>query len=156
EPTSRRQWIVPPTQTNPQSQITPNPNQNQSSILNVDLMGIFTNQFSVLIEIQYQQNAGEAAQVQHAPRETFSTYGNVRRVAFSTDSIVSGQVGNHIHEHKVEKKGERIPVRSKAISTNTSVVAFKNQSEDLQRQQPGTCPLTVPTYGNSEQNKGGD
>ncbi|KAA6367241.1 MAG: hypothetical protein EZS28_037234, partial [Streblomastix strix] len=45
--TSRRQWIVPPTQTNPQSQITPNSNQNQSSILNVDLMGIFTNPFSL-------------------------------------------------------------------------------------------------------------
>ncbi|KAA6380749.1 MAG: hypothetical protein EZS28_023726 [Streblomastix strix] len=29
----------------------------------------------------------------HAPRETFSTNGNVRKVASSTDSIVSGQVG---------------------------------------------------------------
>ncbi|KAA6368679.1 MAG: hypothetical protein EZS28_035793, partial [Streblomastix strix] len=93
QPTSRRQWIVPPTQTNPQSQITPNSNQNQSSILNVDLMGIFTNPFSVPQGIQHQQNAGEAAQVQHAPRDTFSTNGNVRKVASSTDGIVSGQVG---------------------------------------------------------------
>ncbi|KAA6373744.1 MAG: hypothetical protein EZS28_030730 [Streblomastix strix] len=38
QPTSRRQWIVSLTQTTPQSQTTPYPNQNQSSILNVDLM----------------------------------------------------------------------------------------------------------------------
>ncbi|KAA6365206.1 MAG: hypothetical protein EZS28_039266, partial [Streblomastix strix] len=152
QPTSRRQWIVPPTQTNTQSQITPNQNQNQSSILNVDLMGIFTNPFSVPKGIQHQQNAGEAAQVQHAPRETFSTNGNVRKVASSTDSIVSGQVGvagiklinkqtapstqlqvDPIRELKVEKKGGRTPVRGKATSTNTSVVANQNQSEDQQR-----------------------
>ncbi|KAA6379185.1 MAG: hypothetical protein EZS28_025289, partial [Streblomastix strix] len=91
--------------------------------------------------IQLQQNAGEAAQVQHAPRETFSTNGNVRKVAFSTDSIVSGQIwvagtkpiniqtapsiqlqGNPICEPKVGKKGGRTPVRGKATSTNTSAV----------------------------------
>ncbi|KAA6372138.1 MAG: hypothetical protein EZS28_032331, partial [Streblomastix strix] len=43
--------------------------------------------------MQYQQIAGEEAQVFHALGETFSTNGNVRRVASSTDSIVSGQVG---------------------------------------------------------------
>ncbi|KAA6355273.1 MAG: hypothetical protein EZS28_049200, partial [Streblomastix strix] len=126
QPTCRRQWIVLSTQTNPQSQITPNLNQNQSSILNVDRMGIFTNPFSVPKGIQHQQNAGEAAQVQHAHRETFSTNGNVRKVASSTDSLVSGQVGvagtkpinkqtapstqlqvDPIREPKVEKKGGR-------------------------------------------------
>ncbi|KAA6319574.1 MAG: hypothetical protein EZS28_054796, partial [Streblomastix strix] len=42
QPTSRRQRTVPLIQATPQSQTTPYPNQNQSSILNVDLMGIFT------------------------------------------------------------------------------------------------------------------
>ncbi|KAA6370065.1 MAG: hypothetical protein EZS28_034408 [Streblomastix strix] len=152
QPTSRRQWIVPPTQTNPQSQITPNPNQNQSSILNVDLMGIFTNPFSVPKGIQHQQIAGEASQVQHAPKDIFSTNGNVRKVASSTDSIVSGQVGvagtkliniqtapstqlqiDPIREPKVEKKGGKTPVRGKATSTNTSDVANQNQIQDQQR-----------------------
>ncbi|KAA6369120.1 MAG: hypothetical protein EZS28_035352 [Streblomastix strix] len=152
QPTSRRQWIVPPTQTNPQSLITPYPNQNQSSILNVDLIGIFTNPFSVPKGIQHQQIAGEAAQVNHAPREKFSTNGNVKKVASSTDGIVSGQVGvagtkpiniqtasstelqgNPIHERKVEKKGGKTPVRDKVASTNTSVVANQNQIEYQQR-----------------------
>ncbi|KAA6372940.1 MAG: hypothetical protein EZS28_031533 [Streblomastix strix] len=92
QPTSRRQKTVSLTQTTPQSQTTPYPNQNQSSILNVDLMGIITNPFSVPKGIQHQQIAGEAAQVFHAPRETFSTNGNVRKVANSTDSIVTSQV----------------------------------------------------------------
>ncbi|KAA6369975.1 MAG: hypothetical protein EZS28_034498 [Streblomastix strix] len=129
QPTNRRQQIVPPTQTNPQSQITPYSNQNQRSFLNK-----------------------KTAQVQHAPRETFSTNGNIRKVASSTDSIVSGQVGvagtkttniqntfstqpqrNCIREPDVEKKGGRTPVRGKATSTNTSVVANQNQIEDQQR-----------------------
>ncbi|KAA6363645.1 MAG: hypothetical protein EZS28_040827 [Streblomastix strix] len=152
QPTSRRQRTVTLIQATPQSQITPNTNQNQSSILNVDLMGIFTNPFSVPKGIQHQQNAGEAAEVQHAPRETFSTNGNVRKVASSTDSIVSCQVGvagtkpinkqtapstqlhvDPIREPQVEKKGGRIPVRGKVTSTNTSVVANQNQIEDQQR-----------------------
>ncbi|KAA6388102.1 MAG: hypothetical protein EZS28_016373 [Streblomastix strix] len=102
--------------------------------------------------MQHQQSAGEAAQVQHAPSETFSSSGNVRKVASSTDSIVSGQVGvagtkqintqttpslqlqgNPIREPKVGKKGEKTPVRCKATSTNTSVVANQNQNEDQQR-----------------------
>ncbi|KAA6374188.1 MAG: hypothetical protein EZS28_030283, partial [Streblomastix strix] len=91
--TSRKQWIVSPTQTNPQSQTTAYPNQNQSSILNIDLMGIITNPFSVPKRMQHQQIAGEAAQVHHAPGETFSTNGNVRKVASFTDSLVLGQVG---------------------------------------------------------------
>ncbi|KAA6369729.1 MAG: hypothetical protein EZS28_034742, partial [Streblomastix strix] len=72
--------------------------------------------------------------------------------ASPTDSIVSGQVGvvgtkpiniqttpstelqgNPIREPKVEKKGGKTPVRGKATSTNTSVVANQNQSEDQQR-----------------------
>ncbi|KAA6373128.1 MAG: hypothetical protein EZS28_031344, partial [Streblomastix strix] len=100
--------------------------------------------------IQHQQIAGEAAQVQHAPRDTSSMNENVRKVASSTDSIVSGQVGvagtkpiniqtspstqlqtDPIREPKVEKKGGKTPVR-------------------------GESPRTVPTHGNSEQNKGGD
>ncbi|KAA6397980.1 MAG: hypothetical protein EZS28_006494 [Streblomastix strix] len=154
QPTSRRQRILLPTQTIPQSQIAtyPNPNKNQSSILNVDLMGIITNPFSVPKGIQHQQSAGEAAQVYHVPRETFSTNGNVRKVASSTNSIVSGQVGvavtkpmntqtvsstllqgNPIREPKVQKKEGKTPVRSKATSTNTSVVINQNQSEDQQR-----------------------
>ncbi|KAA6387834.1 MAG: hypothetical protein EZS28_016640 [Streblomastix strix] len=152
QPTSRRQKIVPLTQANPQSQTTPYPIQNQTSILNVDLMGIFTNPFSVPKGIQHKQIAGEAAQVLHAPGETFSTKGNVRKVASSTDSIVSGQVGvagtkpisiqtvpstqlqgNSTREPKVEKKGGRTPARGKATSTNTSVAANQNQSEDQQR-----------------------
>ncbi|KAA6374062.1 MAG: hypothetical protein EZS28_030411 [Streblomastix strix] len=115
-------------------------------------MGIFTNPFSVPKGIQHQQNAEEAAQVQHAPRDTSSTNGNVRKVASSTDSIVSGQVGvagtkpiniqtapstqlqiDPICEPKVVKKGGRTPVRGKATSTNTSVVANQNQIEDQQR-----------------------
>ncbi|KAA6379042.1 MAG: hypothetical protein EZS28_025430, partial [Streblomastix strix] len=93
QPNSRRQKIVSLTQTNPQSQITLQPNQNQCIILNVDIKEIITNPFSVLKGMQHKQTAGEAAQVHHAPRETFSTNGNVRKVASSTDSIVSGQVG---------------------------------------------------------------
>ncbi|KAA6390316.1 MAG: hypothetical protein EZS28_014157 [Streblomastix strix] len=152
QPTSRRQWIVPPTQTTPQSQITPYPNQNQSSILNVDLMGIFANPFSVPKGMQHQQIVGEAAQVKHAPRETCSTNVNVRKISSSTDSIVSGQVGvagtkpmntqtapstqlhgNPIREPKVEKQGGKIPVKSKATSTNASVIAIQNKCEDQQR-----------------------
>ncbi|KAA6391586.1 MAG: hypothetical protein EZS28_012885 [Streblomastix strix] len=152
QPTSRRQRTVSLTQTTLQSQTIPYPNLNQSSILNVDLMGIITNLLSVQKGMQHQQIAGEAAQVLHAPRETFSINGNVRRAAFSTDSIVSGQVGvagtkainiqtapstqlqgNPVREPKVEKKGGRTPVGSKATSTNTSVVANQNWSEDQQR-----------------------
>ncbi|KAA6386486.1 MAG: hypothetical protein EZS28_017986 [Streblomastix strix] len=173
--TSRRQMIPSLTQTNPQSQIIPYQNQNQSSILNVDLMRMFTNPFSVPKAIQHQQIAGDAAQVLHAPRDTFSTNGNVRRAASSTDSVASGQVGvagtkpiniqtaastqiqvNFIHEPKIEKKGSKTTFRSKATSTNASVVANLNQSEDQLRRQPGTSTRTVPTNGNSEQNKGGD
>ncbi|KAA6362120.1 MAG: hypothetical protein EZS28_042355 [Streblomastix strix] len=149
---SRRQRIVSQAQTTPQSLTTPYPNQNQSSILTVDLMGIITNSFSVPKRMQHQQVAGEAALYLHAPRETFSTNGNVRKVTSSTASIVSGQVrvactkpiniqtepstqlqGNLVREPKVEKKGGRTPVGSKATSTNTSVVANQNQSEDQQR-----------------------
>ncbi|KAA6393833.1 MAG: hypothetical protein EZS28_010635 [Streblomastix strix] len=152
QPTSRRQKIVPLTQTNPQSQTTPYPNQNYNSNLNVDFIGIITNPFSVPKEMQHQQIAGEAAQVYHAPRETFSTNGNVRKEASSTDRIVQGQVGvagtkpintqsapsiqlqgNPIREPKVVKKGGKTPVRGKATNINTSVVANQNQSEDQQR-----------------------
>ncbi|KAA6366984.1 MAG: hypothetical protein EZS28_037488, partial [Streblomastix strix] len=62
QPTSRRQRTYSLIQTTPQSQTTPYPNQNQSSILNVDLMGIITNPFSVPKGMQHQQIAGEAAQ----------------------------------------------------------------------------------------------
>ncbi|KAA6360201.1 MAG: hypothetical protein EZS28_044272 [Streblomastix strix] len=152
QPTSRRQIIVSLTQTTPQSQTTPYPNQIKCSILNVDDMGIITNPFSVPKGMQHQLIAGEAVQVFHAPVETFSTNGNVRMVASSTDSIVLGQVGvagtkpiniqtapstqlqgNPAREPKVEKKGGRTPVGSKATSTNTSVVANQNQIEDQQR-----------------------
>ncbi|KAA6379244.1 MAG: hypothetical protein EZS28_025229 [Streblomastix strix] len=152
QPTSRRQRIVSLALTAPKSQTTPYPNQNQSSILNVDLMGIITNPFSVPKGMQFQQIAGEAAQVQHALRETFLTNGSVRRVASSTDRIVSGQVGvagtksiniqtapstqlqgNPVREPKVEKKGGRTIVRNIDTSTNTSVVANQNQNEDQQR-----------------------
>ncbi|KAA6379832.1 MAG: hypothetical protein EZS28_024642 [Streblomastix strix] len=128
QPTSRRQWIVPVTQTNPQSQNAPFPNQNQSSILNVYLTGITTNPFSDPKAIQRQQIAEQVAQVHHAPRETFSIDGKVRRVISSTDSIASSQVGvsgtkqisiqtasptqlqgNPNRESKVEKKGEWTP-----------------------------------------------
>ncbi|KAA6375752.1 MAG: hypothetical protein EZS28_028723, partial [Streblomastix strix] len=99
--------------------------------------------------MQHQYIAVEAASVQHAPRERFSINGNVRKVASSTDSIASGQVGvagtkpidtqtapstqlqgNPIRELKVEKNGGKTPFRGKATSTNTSVVANYNQSED--------------------------
>ncbi|KAA6373088.1 MAG: hypothetical protein EZS28_031383 [Streblomastix strix] len=82
--------------------------------------------------MQHQQIAGEAAQIHYAPRETFSINGTVRKVASSTDSIVSGQErvtgikqiniqtspsiqlqGNPIREPKVEKKGGKTPVRGK-------------------------------------------
>ncbi|KAA6369590.1 MAG: hypothetical protein EZS28_034883, partial [Streblomastix strix] len=129
QPTSRRQWIVSPTQTNPQSQTTSYPNQNQSSILNIDFKRIITNPFSVPKEMQHQQNAGDASQVQHAPRDSVQNNGNVRKVASPTDSIVSGQVGvagtkpiniqtapstqlqgNPIREPKVGKNGGKTPV----------------------------------------------
>ncbi|KAA6401479.1 MAG: putative reverse transcriptase [Streblomastix strix] len=123
QPPRRRQRIVSLTQTTPQSQTTPYPNQNQSLILNVDLMGIITNPFLVPKRMQDQQIAGEAAQV-----------------ASSTDSIVSGQVGvagtkpiniqtahstqlqgNPVREHKVEKKGGRTPVGMKTSSSDSQV-----------------------------------
>ncbi|KAA6399030.1 MAG: hypothetical protein EZS28_005447 [Streblomastix strix] len=75
-----------------------------------------------------------------------------KKVASSTDGIASGQVGvagtkpiniqtalstqlegNPNREPKIENKGGRTPVRGKATSTNTSVVANQNQSEDQQR-----------------------
>ncbi|KAA6371055.1 MAG: hypothetical protein EZS28_033419 [Streblomastix strix] len=145
------------------------------SILNVDLMVMITNPFSVPKRIKHQQIAEEAAQVHHAPRETFSTNGNVRKVASSTDSIVSGQIGvavtkpiniqtapstqfqeNPIREPKVEKKGGKTPVKGKTTSTNSSVVANWSQREDLQIQLQGASLRTVSTNGNSEQNKRGD
>ncbi|KAA6358197.1 MAG: hypothetical protein EZS28_046277, partial [Streblomastix strix] len=43
--------------------------------------------------MQFQQIAGEAAQVQLALRATFPTDGNVSKEASSTDCTVSGQVG---------------------------------------------------------------
>ncbi|KAA6381102.1 MAG: hypothetical protein EZS28_023370 [Streblomastix strix] len=151
-PNSRRQRIAPLTQTYSQSQTTPSMNQNQSSILNVNFMKIISNPFSVPQRIQHQQNAGDAAQVHHAPKETFPTNGNVKKVESSTDSIVSSLIrvagtksiniqtapstqlqGNSIHELKIEKKEDKIPIRSIAISTNSSVVANQNQSEDQQR-----------------------
>ncbi|KAA6365936.1 MAG: hypothetical protein EZS28_038538 [Streblomastix strix] len=150
--TSRRLKIVPLIQTNSQSQTIPYPNLNQSSILNVDFMRMFTNPFSVLKGILHQQIAGDTAQVHHAPRGTFSINGNVRKVASPTDSIASGQAGvagtkpiniqtvsstqlqgNPVREPKVEKKGRKTPVGSKATSTNISVVVNQNQSEDQQR-----------------------
>ncbi|KAA6399046.1 MAG: hypothetical protein EZS28_005427 [Streblomastix strix] len=93
QPTSRRQRIAPLTQKSSQSEAIPYLNLNQSSILNVDLMGIITNPFSVPKGMQHQQMAGDSAQVFHAPGETFSINGNAKRVASSTGSIVSGQVG---------------------------------------------------------------
>ncbi|KAA6374111.1 MAG: hypothetical protein EZS28_030361 [Streblomastix strix] len=138
QPTCRRQKMVLQTYTTPQSQITPYPNWNQSSILNVDIMGIFINSFPVPKGMQHQQIAGEVAQVHNSPRETFSTNGNGIKVTSSKDSIVSGQVGvagtkpintqtapstelhgNTICEPKIEKKGGRTPARDKSTSTNT-------------------------------------
>ncbi|KAA6397541.1 MAG: hypothetical protein EZS28_006933 [Streblomastix strix] len=148
QPTSRRQRIAPLTQINPQSQNTPNPNQNYSSNLNVELTRKFINPFSVPKGIKHQQIAGDAAQTHHASRETFPTNGNVRNEAPSKDSIVLGQEGvagtkpinnqtvtspqfqgNLICEPKVEKKIGKAHVRSKITSTNTSVVANQNQNE---------------------------
>ncbi|KAA6374496.1 MAG: hypothetical protein EZS28_029974 [Streblomastix strix] len=115
-------------------------------------MVIITNPISVPKGIQQKQIAGEDAQVFHAPREILSTNVNVRRVASSTDSFDSSQVGvagtkpvniltasstqlqrNPIREPKVEKQGRRAPVRGKATSVNTSVVAKQNWSEDQPR-----------------------
>ncbi|KAA6365491.1 MAG: hypothetical protein EZS28_038981, partial [Streblomastix strix] len=146
QPTSRRKWIVSPTQTNSQSQITPNSNQNQSLILNIDLIGIITNPFSVPKGIQHQKIAGEAAQVQHALRETFSTNGNVRKVASPQDSIVSGQVGvagtrpinirtasstklqgNPIHEPQVANKSN-VGIIYHAQRRATNISFFTEQS----------------------------
>ncbi|KAA6402492.1 MAG: hypothetical protein EZS28_001973 [Streblomastix strix] len=89
--------------------------------------------------MQHQQIAGEAAQVFHALGETFSTNVNVRRVASSTDSIASGQVGvagikptniqtapstqlqrNPVREPKVEKKGGRTPVGKGRLAALTA------------------------------------
>ncbi|KAA6398099.1 MAG: hypothetical protein EZS28_006376 [Streblomastix strix] len=42
--------------------------------------------------MQHQQVAREAAQVHHKPRETFPINGNARKIAFSRDCIVRGQV----------------------------------------------------------------
>ncbi|KAA6388581.1 MAG: hypothetical protein EZS28_015891 [Streblomastix strix] len=103
-------------------------------------------------EILHQQIAGETAQVFHAPGETFSINGKVRRVASSTVSIASGQIGvavtkpiniqtapstqlreNPNREHKVEQKGGRTLVRSQGTSMNTYIVANQNQSEDQLR-----------------------
>ncbi|KAA6374866.1 MAG: hypothetical protein EZS28_029608 [Streblomastix strix] len=150
--TSRRQWIVSLIKTTLQSKTTPYLNKNQSTILNVDLMGIFTNPFSILKAIYHQYIAGEAAQVHYAPGETFSTNGNIRSVVSSTDSIVSGNVAvagtksiniqtvsstqlhrNPICEPEVEKKEENsILVRSKDSITNTSVVANQNLGRNKQ------------------------
>ncbi|KAA6382215.1 MAG: hypothetical protein EZS28_022258 [Streblomastix strix] len=60
---------------------TPYSNLDQNLILNVDLMWVIKDPFSILKGIQRQQIAGEAAQVHHAPRERFPTYGMVTKVA---------------------------------------------------------------------------
>ncbi|KAA6395572.1 MAG: hypothetical protein EZS28_008897 [Streblomastix strix] len=127
-----------------QSVTTPYRNQNQNSKLNVDFMRMITSPFSVPKGIQLQQIAGEAVQVV-----------GTRHINIQTAPLTQLQE-NHIHERKVEKKGGRTPVGSKATSTNTSFVANQNQSEDQQRWQPGVSLRTVPTYGNLEQNKGRD
>ncbi|KAA6343684.1 MAG: hypothetical protein EZS28_052292 [Streblomastix strix] len=120
--------------------------------MNVNLITIISNPYLVSKGIQHQQISGEAAYINYATRDTFSTNRNVRKVASSTDSIISGQVevagtkpintqtapstqlqGNPIHEPKVEKKGGKTPVRGKATSTNTFFVADQNWSEDYQR-----------------------
>ncbi|KAA6396035.1 MAG: hypothetical protein EZS28_008437 [Streblomastix strix] len=150
QPTNRKQWIARLTQTNPWSQTTPYQNQNQSSILNVDIKGIITNLFSIPKVIQHQQIAGEAALGSHAPRESFSINGNVRRVTSSTDCKASGQVG---------VAGTKLINIQKTPSTQLQgnpIRESKNQSEDQQRRQPGASPWTVPTNENSKQNKGGD
>ncbi|KAA6369168.1 MAG: hypothetical protein EZS28_035306 [Streblomastix strix] len=151
QPTDNGQQISPPAQTDPQSQTTSFLNQNQSSILNTDLVEMITNPFTFPKRLQHQQNVEEAAQVQLAPIETFPTYGKVRKVVSSKDCIVLGQIGdvgtkliniqtvsstqlqgNPIREPKVQKKGGKAPVRSNATSTNASVLATQNQNEDQQ------------------------
>ncbi|KAA6378074.1 MAG: hypothetical protein EZS28_026397, partial [Streblomastix strix] len=129
QPTNRRQRIASLTQSNPQSWKISYSNQNQSSILNVDLMAIFTNPFSVPKGIQHQQNAGEAAQVNHAPRETFLTNGNVAKVASSTDGVVSGQ-GHPICKPEVEKKRRKDTCQK-----------VKTSSADSQARAPGRFQL---------------
>ncbi|KAA6402050.1 MAG: hypothetical protein EZS28_002415 [Streblomastix strix] len=110
--------------------------------------------------MQHQYHSEKAVQVHHAPKETFPTNGNVRKVASSTYSIVSGQAevagtnlidsqttpskqlqGNPICEPKVEKKGGKTCLRIKGTSTNASIVANQNKSEDMQRRQPGSSPI---------------
>ncbi|KAA6395263.1 MAG: hypothetical protein EZS28_009208 [Streblomastix strix] len=143
EITHQQKAIDSPSNINkPTEKTTSDPNENQSSILNADLMGMITNPFSIQKGIQHQYIAADAAQVYHAPRETFSTNGNVRKVASSTDSIVSGQVWiagtkpiniqtapstqfqvNLIRELKVKKKGGRTPVRVKTRNADSQVRA---------------------------------
>ncbi|KAA6358630.1 MAG: putative reverse transcriptase [Streblomastix strix] len=127
-------------------------------------MGILANPFSVPKGIQHQQNAGEAAQVQHAPRETFSTNGNVRKVASSTDNIVSGQVGvagtkpinkqtapstqlqaDPIREPKVEKKGGKhlseVKLQAQIFLLSQTRTRSKTSSADSQMRAPGRFQL---------------
>ncbi|KAA6377411.1 MAG: hypothetical protein EZS28_027062 [Streblomastix strix] len=162
-PTCRRQRIASLTQTNPQSQTSPYMNQNQSSILNVDLNEMITNPFSVPKVIQHQQITDEAAQVHHTPKETFLTNRNVRKVASSKDGIVSDQVEvagikliniqtapsmqlqtNPIRVPKNEKKGGNIPVESKATSANASVVTNQTYEDSQKRLQERLkiCPFS--------------
>ncbi|KAA6401474.1 MAG: hypothetical protein EZS28_003008 [Streblomastix strix] len=98
QPTSRRQWIVPLKQMKPKSYTLTYPNQNQSQILNVDIRGMIINTFPVPKGIQHQQIAGDAAQVYHAPRETFLTNGKVIKVIYSADRTVSTQEGVSINK----------------------------------------------------------
>ncbi|KAA6356438.1 MAG: hypothetical protein EZS28_048035, partial [Streblomastix strix] len=132
QPTIRRQWIDPPTQTNPQSQITPYPNKNQSSILNVDLMGIITNPFSVPKGIQYQQIAFEAAQVFHASRETFPTNGNVRKKS-------------HFMNPKLRRKKERrlsdAKSQAQILLLSQTRTRMKTSSSDSHVRAPGQFQL---------------
>ncbi|KAA6379380.1 MAG: hypothetical protein EZS28_025092 [Streblomastix strix] len=150
--TSRRHRIPFLTQTKPQSQTTPQSNQNQSLILNVDLVKIIINQTIVPKGMQAQQIAGETLQARYALKKTFSIFENVKKVFSSIDSIVSGKMGvagtkplniqtapctqfqrNLIRELKVKMKRGNAPVKGKATGTNSFVAAHQNQSEDYLR-----------------------
>ncbi|KAA6400553.1 MAG: hypothetical protein EZS28_003916 [Streblomastix strix] len=133
QPTSRRQWIAFPTQTYLQSQTTPYPNQNQSSILSIDLVGMITNPFIVPKGMYHQYIADEAAYVFQASRVTFPTDRKVRIVESTTDSIVSGQIGlrtmnaKHLPEVKLQSQMllmSQTRTRSKTSSADRQVRVF--------------------------------
>ncbi|KAA6403544.1 MAG: hypothetical protein EZS28_000934 [Streblomastix strix] len=128
--------IVPLTQTDTQIVIMSYPNQIQSLILKVDFMRMIkksllsSDRNIILIDCRRDSICLSFTQ------RDFPTEGNVRRVASSTDSIVSGQVGvagikpiNIYTELSMQLQGN--PIREPKVQKKKGTTHFKDKVTTL-------------------------